>query len=828
MRPWNELSMTEKADVMKLAIEGGVYDLNAIRSGYNEYAKGGKIHIKPENRGKFTALKERTGHSASWFKEHGTPAQKKMATFALNARKWKHGDGGELDTYGEPQTFAGRMAEAAGASPSIVRGTDVISSVAQMTPWGHYIAATDLGRDLNRVYHKEKGAKKDAALDLLSMIPGISAPGLKAAENTWNTIRGNNRLRKALNIGIITGRVADFVDDTWGANKTSKALGGNLFDGTTEDSQQMKIGKPYYSYDENGRKIDDTLNYNISFPEIVITPDSRKSPAERAILERERRRNNDAFYGTGTYNAKADREQTELEKMASQKAWETSTEKQALDYARAAATGIGIGADMVSGLPIYSSLKGARVLSEAETPTDYVEGALWLAPLGAETYQAAKPVAQKAASEAAIAWQLRNPEVPADYMVLSPYTRTRIGDVEVNNPGVYYRQGTPEMVEDFLNKGVAEASQFPNPMFNQGELFYNFPKRKGFTLDFNRRGTNGLITTSEDMVPASGDAMPMPLSEVDEIITSRIPTGKITTKNATAYNWEPGYGYRKVAQEPPTVTWSEANNPTIAAAERGRRKLRRATNSSWNKERWSEAAPFENTNTFIEDLTRQVDEVPFNYSKTKAQLNAMGETAPRAPKKWKENGRDFTDYNTGLDVSIASDLGDKAYSTGIHEPIHYMTANSNGLDVGVARPVFGSNMDPVKLEFDAINSTIIPRGKRYQHFMVDYNDGLLPKINTQSWDYRHGNDYYLSKQENQTYLKEWFLTDVEPFLKNPNDAAEIERFLTMNPEVVENNYYVNTLMKENRPGTNKDYAKALSKMLYSILGTGATTTLLNK
>jgi hypothetical protein len=61
----------------------------------NKFAEGG-IHIKPENRGKFTALKERTGHSATWFKEHGTPAQKKMAIFALNARHWKHGLGGNL------------------------------------------------------------------------------------------------------------------------------------------------------------------------------------------------------------------------------------------------------------------------------------------------------------------------------------------------------------------------------------------------------------------------------------------------------------------------------------------------------------------------------------------------------------------------------------------------------------------------------------------------------------------------------------------------------------------------------------------------------------
>ncbi len=79
---------------------GGIYDKfiegNPFRiRGYidlNEYKNGKSsgIYIKPQNRGKFTALKKRTGKSASWFKAHGTPAQKKMATFALNAKKWKH------------------------------------------------------------------------------------------------------------------------------------------------------------------------------------------------------------------------------------------------------------------------------------------------------------------------------------------------------------------------------------------------------------------------------------------------------------------------------------------------------------------------------------------------------------------------------------------------------------------------------------------------------------------------------------------------------------------------------------------------------------------
>lgn len=42
MNTWKDLSMAEKADIMKLAIEDGIYDLNAIKKGYNEFAEGGK------------------------------------------------------------------------------------------------------------------------------------------------------------------------------------------------------------------------------------------------------------------------------------------------------------------------------------------------------------------------------------------------------------------------------------------------------------------------------------------------------------------------------------------------------------------------------------------------------------------------------------------------------------------------------------------------------------------------------------------------------------------------------------------------------------------
>jgi len=58
--------------------------------------KGG-IHIKPSHEGK---LHEAAGvgkdkkiplAKEEELKEHGTPAEKKEATFAINARKWHHG-----------------------------------------------------------------------------------------------------------------------------------------------------------------------------------------------------------------------------------------------------------------------------------------------------------------------------------------------------------------------------------------------------------------------------------------------------------------------------------------------------------------------------------------------------------------------------------------------------------------------------------------------------------------------------------------------------------------------------------------------------------------
>lgn len=69
---------------------------------YIDYMKGGGIHIKEKNRGKFTESARKAGKSVQ---EHATDVlndpnatrlQKRRAQFAKNAKKWKHEDGGIL------------------------------------------------------------------------------------------------------------------------------------------------------------------------------------------------------------------------------------------------------------------------------------------------------------------------------------------------------------------------------------------------------------------------------------------------------------------------------------------------------------------------------------------------------------------------------------------------------------------------------------------------------------------------------------------------------------------------------------------------------------
>lgn len=67
----------------------------------SSFKKGSKIHIKKENRGKFTDYcgGKVTSECIARGKSSPNPAIRKRATFAANARKWKHENGGTIGFY---------------------------------------------------------------------------------------------------------------------------------------------------------------------------------------------------------------------------------------------------------------------------------------------------------------------------------------------------------------------------------------------------------------------------------------------------------------------------------------------------------------------------------------------------------------------------------------------------------------------------------------------------------------------------------------------------------------------------------------------------------
>lgn len=77
---------------------GGISIINSNGDFIQFNKKGNKIHIKKENRGKFTDYcgGKVTSACISKGKNSPNPTIRKRATFAANARKWKHKKGGTI------------------------------------------------------------------------------------------------------------------------------------------------------------------------------------------------------------------------------------------------------------------------------------------------------------------------------------------------------------------------------------------------------------------------------------------------------------------------------------------------------------------------------------------------------------------------------------------------------------------------------------------------------------------------------------------------------------------------------------------------------------
>lgn len=180
------------------------------------------------------------------------------------------------------------------------------------------------------------------------------------------------------------------------------------------------------------------------------------------------------------------------------------------------------------------------------------------------------------------------------FEVLQPQTRFRLGDIEIDNPNLAYRQGSAGLVDDFLNTGTVRSDgmgrsvgvdvpgighfdfskNFNNPMFQQGHQWYGVPE---FGQVVEHPNQQNMLVTAEPLSVATKSSKavnPDGVSgtfDVRGIRTfnngRRVPMdeSQLNSSNTSAYIWNPSYGYEKVRPEESLVQYS----PYINIYERG-------------------------------------------------------------------------------------------------------------------------------------------------------------------------------------------------------------------------------------------------------------------
>ncbi len=178
-------------------------------------------------------------------------------------------------------------------------------------------------------------------------------------------------------------------------------------------------------------------------------------------------------------------------------------------------------------------------------------------------FQYISPYAKSAIIASKLNRQIRNTKLPQSQLnvtELHPHSRVKVGDVEVNDPTMMYRQGHYEILGDFVDKGFVDRSWSPldgsaAPQFAEGRLWYGLP---------NKSNRTGLLVTKQSMRPtdaATRENIPFLTTEglatyVTDNVGRRIPMydKQLTTSNTDAFVFKPNYGYQRINKSNPKTS----------------------------------------------------------------------------------------------------------------------------------------------------------------------------------------------------------------------------------------------------------------------------------
>ncbi len=216
------------------------------------FKQGGSIHIDPKNKGKFTASAKAHGQSVQGYaahilahKEDYSPQQVKRANFARNAAKFKHEDGGAMET---AQTQSQGVQILDGGKAKIASYSDHSNPMMEFTGKEH--TEGGIGISFNggvaEVEDKEMGWVDDqGTLQLFGKlkVPGTNQTFRKAAKDIATTEKKVDD-KKSLYLNILNNApVTDPYSET--AISTAKVMFKSLDKQSKEIAQQKEAMASY-------------------------------------------------------------------------------------------------------------------------------------------------------------------------------------------------------------------------------------------------------------------------------------------------------------------------------------------------------------------------------------------------------------------------------------------------------------------------------------------------------------------------------------------------------------------------------------------------------
>ena len=500
---------------------------------FSIFGEGGGIYIKPENRGKFTRLKERTGHSATWFKEHGTPAQRKMATFALNARHWKHGLGGPL-------------IEAANIYDGTTENSQQMDrrwfdfNTGDAFPSFSYSAGTEPTQQEGSSLQPVKTFK--ATLPEITVIRNtkpstwfgvqpntvvtMAKPEERKPESSWRwTTVSNPRMRQ------LTASNAAKAFDAAATPVFSWAL-PNPFRAIDAAQKGDLVGVGKEALKAAGLKGVGALAANPS----LVAPGSTfwMNPITQRMVA-----------GAG---------------MA--KGFDAAA-NMAGDYG-SWGEGVSDVVNQATGWNPQDSWWG-QALAEATNPGWLVNPSRVMGAVG-RVGSAVENGVDKVAANAELYNATRKSVVPEGYTTIAPKTMTRVGDVEIDNPNLLYHLDRGNSAGAFSNQGayVEDGILFPGVAKKEGQLDYSWWNMgKPYATSVKGQPMTRLMTATKDtpgMLQVRSQNYPMGqwTGSKGFVLPSEYVNPEGVNVAGGMYNWRPGYGWRKEAEKVPSLTWGKA------------------------------------------------------------------------------------------------------------------------------------------------------------------------------------------------------------------------------------------------------------------------------